>query len=601
LREPRKATVGELFSGDVEYIVPRYQRAFDWKGESEVSDLVQDLFSATESKANDNLYLGPVIFDVSEQKATTKIEIIDGQQRITTVLLLLMAMRDYARHTLSDESVAQSLQKHISNSDALSAETSHRLTPSPVIGKILPLMSEYSWDGKFPNWVQSDGKRVGIKREVNRVRSIYQFCQTQIDIFAKQDAAKFKSLARHLRDKTFVIKIEIEDRAEAFEVFERTNARGKGLEVSDLLKNYIFSKEDDILSDDLDKLWDDITDSFGSSQLKALKQFWVSRSGKINARELYRSMRVYAEGLGVNQFLLELKEFADFHRAYHSDDPDLLRAWLLSIGFPKESMLIEEFRRSIGVLKIFNITQAVPLIFSSCRAFHDVGGEKKQAKQILTMLRNLEHFHFVNNKVGGRIGNESENAYARFSEILYKKGTLDDLPEVSNWFNDNMLNEDEFSASFTGLSYENKSDRNAIRYVFDRLVNDGVKDGQRLDLLDLKSAQNGVRSSYDIEHLAAQSFIENEEESERYHSIGNLLVIPKQINGILSDKSFADKMAILRNPHEFANNIKNVPSYLQSFVLEYGELEWSEAVIRNRTDSLAGAVYKMAKTKAQYN
>ena len=47
----------------------------------------------------------------------------------------------------------------------------------------------------------------------------------------------------------FIIKIEIEERSEAFEVFERTNARGKGLEVSDLLKNYIFSQEENIIED----------------------------------------------------------------------------------------------------------------------------------------------------------------------------------------------------------------------------------------------------------------------------------------------------------------------------------------------------------------
>jgi hypothetical protein len=600
MKEPRKSTVGELFSGDTEYFVPRYQRAFDWKGDTEVSDLIQDLFAATDSKVNDNLYLGPVIFDVSEEKATTKVEIIDGQQRLTTLLILLIAMREYARKSLQDESVAQSIQKHISNSDALSAATSHRLTPSPVIGRIFPVMSDYAWDGSFPAWVQEGPKRVGIKREVNRLKSIYSFCSSQIAAFTQGDASRFKTLARHLRDKTFVVKIEIEDRAEAFEVFERTNARGKGLEVADLLKNYIFSKEQDILSDDLDELWDNITESFGGSQLKALKQFWVSRSGKLNTRELYRSLRIHAEKLGVNDFLSELTEFAAFFAAYHSDDSDLLRSWLLSIGFPKESMLIEELRRSIGVLKLFNITQAVPLIFSGCRSFRLTSGDKSDAKRLLTLLRSLEYFHFANNKVGGRIGNETEQAYARFSEKIYSDGTLQLLPEVSAWFASNILSRDEFVASFPSLSYENKSDRNIIRYVFDRIVNDGVKDGQSIDLLDLKAAHQGVRASYDIEHLSAQSFITDEETAELYHSIGNLIVIPKQINGILGNKTFEDKMTVLREPYKFDNNIKNVPSYLQQFVTEYGGRTWSEEAIRDRAQRLAQEAYVLASTKSHY-
>ncbi|HET6940566.1 MAG TPA: DUF262 domain-containing protein [Sphingomicrobium sp.] len=600
MKEPRKSTVGELFSGDTEYFVPRYQRAFDWKGDTEVSDLLQDLFAATDSKINDNLYLGPVIFDVSEEKATTKVEIIDGQQRLTTLLLLLIAMREYARKHLHDESVAQSIQKHISNSDALSATTSHRLTPSPVIGRIFPLMSDYSWDGKFPTWVQEGQKRVGIKREANRIRSIYDFCYKQISGFTDGDGMRFKNLARHLRDKTFVVKIEIEDRSEAFEVFERTNARGKGLEVADLLKNYIFSKEGDVLSDDLDQLWDNTTESFGGSQLKGLKQFWISRSGKVNARDLYRSIRLYADELGINGFLSELSEFSSFYAAYNSDDSDLLRSWLLGIGFPKESMLIEEFRRSIGVLKLFNITQTVPLVFSACRALRLTAGDKVDAKRLLSLLRSLEYFHFVNNKVGGRIGNETEQAYARFSEKIYHDATLQALPEVIGWFGETMLNRDEFVASFSSLSYENKADRSIIRYVFDRIVNNGVKDGQSIDLLDLKAAHQGVRASYDIEHLTAQAFITDDESFEVYHSVGNLIVIPKQINGILGNKTFEQKMAVLREPHKFDNNIKNVPSYLQQFVAEYGEKDWSEEGIRDRAQRLAEESYLIASTTSQY-
>jgi hypothetical protein len=263
-------------------------------------------------------------------------------------------------------------------------------------------------------------------------------------------------------------------------------------------------------------------------------------------------------------------------------------------------MLLEEFRRSIGVLKLFNITQAVPVIFSSSRAFRLIGGDKSEAKRLLTLLRSLEYFHFVNNKVGGRIGNESENAYARFSEKIYAEESLGSLSDVSAWFTDNLLSLEEFAASFTGLSYENKADRNVIRYVFDRLVNDGVKDGQSLDLLDLKSAQHGVRSSFDIEHLTAQSLSADDEEAEIYHSIGNLIVIPKQINGILSNKSFPEKMTVLREPYKFDNNIKNVPSYLQAFVAEFGDIDWSPDAIRQRARILAEAAYDLASTKSHY-
>jgi hypothetical protein len=202
--------------------------------------------------------------------------------------------------------------------------------------------------------------------------------------------------------------------------------------------------------------------------------------------------------------------------------------------------------------------------------------------------------------VGGRIGNESEIKYAEFSAKIFKDNDLSAVPAVRAWFENSLLSEDEFLASFVNLSYENKSERNTIRYVFDRLVNDGVKDGQSLDLLDVVSAQSGIRPSFDIEHLIPQSQAGSEEHRQLVNSIGNLIVIPKQINGILGNKSFREKMAVLGKPHKYPNNIKNVPSYLQQFVAEYGQVEWNAAAIRQRGETLGRDVFKVLSTRSAY-
>lgn len=263
-------------------------------------------------------------------------------------------------------------------------------------------------------------------------------------------------------------------------------------------------------------------------------------------------------------------------------------------------MLFREFHRSISVLRSFNITQPVPLIFSILRSFYNSGGDKGEAKKLLSLVRAIEFFHIANNKVGGRIGSESENKYAEFSEKVFEDEDLSALPAIKGWFENAVLSEEEFLASFVNLSYENKSERNTIRYVFDRLVNDGVKDGQTLDLLDVISAQSGVRPSYDIEHLTPQSHAEDEDDQSVYDSIGNLIVIPKQINGILGNKSFSEKIEVLKNPHKHDNNIKNVPSYLQAFVEEVDGIDWNESTIRERAKSLGKQVFQVLSSKSSY-
>lgn len=607
MKEPRKSTIGQLLTGGVEYVIPRYQRAYDWKSDTQVGEFIDDLIAACESEQNEHLYLGPMIFDATEEKTKTTTFVIDGQQRLTTTLILLMALRDTIRWDLEKISVAEKIQELIANYDPLSSEENassadgRRLSPSPVIGHIFPVMTNFNWDGRFPSKaLNSEGKWVGIKREVNRVKPIYQFCRSRIKDYIGIDLEKAKRFAKHLRDNTFVIRIDIEDSSEAFEIFERTNARGKELEVTDLLKNYLFSKEKEYLEDDLDERWDTIVSDFGSSPIKALKQFWISRAGKVNSRQLYRNIRSYAEELGVNEFLDELAWFSDFYRVYNNPDYAAVVDLLKEHNFPKEKMLFKEFHRSISVLRLFNITQPIPLIFSALRSFYQAEGQKKDAKKILSLVRTIEFFHIANNKVGGRIGNETEGKYAEFSEQIFSDEDLVAVPAVTNWFKGAILSEEEFLASFVNLSYQNKSERNTIRYVFDRLVNDGVKDGQTLDLLDVVSSQSGLRPSFDIEHLAPQSHAEDEEERQTFDSIGNLLIIPKQINGILGDKTFLEKMEVLQNPHKFDNKIKNVPSYLQEFVEKYKDSEWNETEIQKRASGIGKAVFEVLSQRSFY-
>lgn len=607
MKEPRKSTIGQLLTGGVEYVIPRYQRAYDWKSDTQVGEFIDDLIAAAESDQTEHLYLGPMIFDTAEEKTKTTNFVIDGQQRLTTTLILLMALRDTIRWDLEKTSVAETIQKLIANYDPLSSDEGAssddgvRLTPSPVISHIFPIMTSFNWDGRFPTKaLDHDGKWIGIKREVNKVKPIYQFCRSRIKDYIGVDLERAKKFAKHLRDNTFIIRIDIEDSSEAFDIFERTNARGKELEVTDLLKNFLFSKEKEYLEDDLDERWDTIVSDFGPSPIKALKQFWISRAGKVNSRQLYRNIRTYAETLGVNEFLDELAWFSDFYRVYNHPDYEAVVDLLKEHNFPKEKMLFKEFHRSISVLRLFNITQPVPLIFSALRSFHESDGDKNDAKKILSLVRTIEFFHIANNKVGGRIGNETESKYAEFSEKVFNDENLEAVPAVTNWFKDAILSEDEFLASFVNLSYQNKSERSTIRYIFDRLVNDGVKDGQALDLLDVISSQSGLRPSFDIEHLAPQSHSNDDDEQQICDSIGNLIVIPKQINGILGDKPFAEKMSVLKNPHKYDNNIKNVPSYLQEFVEEYEESEWDNVDIKDRAYSLGKAVFEVLSQRSFY-
>jgi uncharacterized protein with ParB-like and HNH nuclease domain len=55
MREPRKFSIGNLLQESVQYVIPSYQRGYDWKGDAQVRDLFVDLTGCIESSYTDNL------------------------------------------------------------------------------------------------------------------------------------------------------------------------------------------------------------------------------------------------------------------------------------------------------------------------------------------------------------------------------------------------------------------------------------------------------------------------------------------------------------------------------------------------------------------
>jgi len=601
MRDPNKLTVEVLLRSDEQFIVPKYQRGYDWKGNAQVKDLFMDFEACMKSSHNDDLFLGTMIFDVSEEKKN-KVYVIDGQQRVTTLIIVLIACRSYARDVLNNEQLALATQNAITSTDPLLEEQRAQLLPSDTIYDVFMRICDNSWDDSFPDRIEVGNVKRPVKRQNSRVKPIYSYALTEIKRLCGNDEVKFKKLLRQIYKKSYIIKIDIEERAEAFEIFERTNARGKGLEIADLLKNYLFSKNSEVTDLDVEDVWKQISENAGSSILRMLKYFWISRRGRVTTRDLYRNIREYAQETDTSKFVQELQEFSSFFAAYESKNRTTFPDWLTERGFKKDATYLEESARALGALKTFRITQVVPLIYSITLAFLREDPAKRKPKTLLSLLRLIEAYHFINNKICNRIGNEVENLYSEFSEEFF--ATIDfsqTMGEFKAKLEPNMAKEAEFVASFSNILYSNQTDRSIIRYIFDSMVNKGVKAGQRLYLIDHFELSNNIRGSYDIEHLQSQSSVKDEDDIDHIHELGNLLVIPKQINGILGNDSFEAKMDKLINPSKYDNNIKHVDDFILQFAKENkNKKTWSKQDIVNRTKELAKVSFDTARNNYHY-
>lgn len=84
---PNEITLGRAFSNNVQYEIPRYQRKYVWN-EKQWKNLIEDIINTMNGTAENNHFIGSFIYE----KKKTNWLIVDGQQRLTTLTLLISAL-----------------------------------------------------------------------------------------------------------------------------------------------------------------------------------------------------------------------------------------------------------------------------------------------------------------------------------------------------------------------------------------------------------------------------------------------------------------------------------------------------------------------------
>jgi uncharacterized protein with ParB-like and HNH nuclease domain len=117
--KPDAKKIEEILSTSIQYVIPKYQRQYEW-GKDEAIEFISDLLEHTGNEG-DSLFLGTIIFD-NANIDEKQISIVDGQQRLTTILILLVALRELAKK-INAESLATLIQQKITFTDSTTGES----------------------------------------------------------------------------------------------------------------------------------------------------------------------------------------------------------------------------------------------------------------------------------------------------------------------------------------------------------------------------------------------------------------------------------------------------------------------------------------------
>lgn len=298
------------------YRIPRFQRPYSWEREH-----IEDFWIDAIRESSGDYFIGSmVVYNITSDT----FGVVDGQQRLTTITMLLSVIRE-AFKNIGEESLAKGTQGMIERKDL-----------DDELNYVLQTETSYPYfHENVQKYEDSDVEEIPAKKEE-------EFIQKGFDTLAKLVAKELKSIEdstttpnekkkelkkerlKEIRDKILdlkVIYIELGNEDDAYIIFETLNTRGKDLRVSDLVKNHLtkmLPKKNKSVDLSKDKWTDSRTIIEGSdvdlNMDNFLHHFWLSKYEFTTQKKLFKSLKQTVKKTNAKSFLNDIQSEARIYR-----------------------------------------------------------------------------------------------------------------------------------------------------------------------------------------------------------------------------------------------------------------------------------------------
>lgn len=534
---------------DGKYIIPDYQREYDWE-EEQIKEFIDDINESN----NESYFIGHMVFE--GKRNGDSFIVIDGQQRITTITIMLCCLRDifYARNEKDLGNGINDKYIFYKNDDN---EIFARLIndmPYPVLQARVQNIPEKKDNTILP-------RKNGEKKIINAYDKIYA-------LFNNNTTEELKKTRDKILDLE-TVSVVAEGVSNACTIFMTLNSTGKDLTTLDLVKSLIFSKyEKTPLIDEPNDTWKKINNNIKQNN-KFLNNFYASRYKKVADRKLFKeientikSLNPNDIGAGTKEFLQQMLKDSEIFKLINEPSQD---SWA--------SDEYDIYESIFALTKLFRIQVSNSFLIALIRDYKERAISKKMCLKALTVM---ERFHFINNAVCSNRSSGIDLLYAKFSRDLHQESSKSNKHRVIMRICQDLANRiadiSDFSANVDIKLYYSKNDekqKELVKYV--------------LRKLERKKNRHSIPIATSIEHvyperpqtmtLANPSLIKN---------IGNLVLLEDDINSKIGNKEYADKRTYVLEKSKMitAKELFNTYSI------------WSDTEILQRKNILINEMYK---------
>jgi uncharacterized protein with ParB-like and HNH nuclease domain/predicted transport protein len=551
-----KATAANFLSlikGPKQFVIPIYQRTYSWQI-AQCSKLLSDIVRISNDSTTPGHFIGSVVYfqeSIHTLSDVPQLLVIDGQQRLTTITLLIAALAEFIKaHNIEIDTSYTKLQNYY----LLNVEEDGDLRYKLLLTK------------------RDKETIINIIKGVKLPNDCSQRVWENFDFFKKQISAENATVIYNGIQRLFVVDVALEREKDNPQlIFESLNSTGLDLSQADLIRNYVLMGQDLTLQTELyEKYWYPMESNYGNDYVTTFNSFmrdYLSvKTGQIpRIDRVYEAFKNYVEasknGITIAEAVTDIFKFSEYYVNMvltKEPDKDLKKAF-----------------RSIAKLKV---DVSYPFLLP---VYDDYATGRITREEFLSVINYVENYVF-RRAICGIPTNSLNKTFATLYKSFNKSNYVEGL-EAAFQLMDGYKRfpaDVEFEKEITVKDLYNFRSRN---YLLSKLENFNRKEFVNVD-------------EYTIEHILPQNpdlspvwqaMLEAnwKEVQETYlHTLGNLTLTG--YNSELSDRPFAEKKAIEGG---FDQSPIKLNAYMQKVNV------WNEANIKARAGqlaSLAGQIWK---------
>jgi uncharacterized protein with ParB-like and HNH nuclease domain len=399
------------------YVIPDYQRQYSWEDE-QIEQLFDDVHDAMQSKT-ESYFLGPIILISTDPKK--EFEIVDGQQRLTTLVILFSVLRDYF---FKDDS-------YTSDEIAMKVRDSIK---SPYGNKYrLRLITQAHNQTEFEEKIL---KKVVIPDEKNKDES--KFVKAAIILYdkikelenekGKEEVIRF---ANYLLTNVSMVNITCFNRAYAIRLFQTINTRGLDLTPSDLIKSSLYERcaNNELKAKQFTAEWskiEELANQVGETLTDLLTYYEYYLLASNPERSLYEELEIKFKGEEPTTVLFDFENFIKkYKEIYEDQSKDIIVFKYLRDKVYWKSVLTSAKYSSY---KDFDVLakELKKLYYMNWIAGYTVTRIKQISFNLIGWVKNSKPIEKIKEEIQAKI--QKDNLIGRFSENInddvYKKPWL---------------------------------------------------------------------------------------------------------------------------------------------------------------------------------